>query len=107
MLGEHIKEEEKDDLPMLEKELSEQESNDAASSFDMRKKIVPTRSVDVLSFLTAAILLTPVCTGATLRPQTGHQWRRLLDYLRVRWTRSEISSASFLRSSKGCGRYSL
>lgn len=43
-LDEHIKEEEKDDLPALEKALPEGESESIAASFQRTKYFVPTRS---------------------------------------------------------------
>ena len=43
-LSEHIKEEEEEDLPKLEKALSDDESEDLARSFDNTKNFVPTRS---------------------------------------------------------------
>jgi hypothetical protein len=42
-LREHIKEEEKDDLPALEKALESSESEKLARSFSRTKKFVPTR----------------------------------------------------------------
>jgi hypothetical protein len=43
-LSQHIKEEERDDLPALEKELDADESGALARSFDRTKHFVPTRS---------------------------------------------------------------
>lgn len=43
-LHEHIKEEEKDDLPAIEKTLQGSESDELAASFQRTKKFVPTRS---------------------------------------------------------------
>jgi len=43
-LGQHIKEEEQDDLPALEKALTDDESESIAKSFSRTKMFVPTRS---------------------------------------------------------------
>ncbi|KAI0020509.1 hemerythrin HHE cation binding domain-containing protein [Xylariomycetidae sp. FL0641] len=43
-LKEHIKEEEKDDLPALERTLSDSDQEGTASSFERTKMLVPTRS---------------------------------------------------------------
>lgn len=43
-LGQHIKEEERDDLPALEKAITDADSESMASSFDRTKMFVPTRS---------------------------------------------------------------
>jgi hypothetical protein len=43
-LSEHIKEEERDDLPALEKAIDQSESESLASSFSRTKHFVPTRS---------------------------------------------------------------
>lgn len=43
-LKEHIKDEERDDLPKLEEVLSREDSKSLASEFERTKKFVPTRS---------------------------------------------------------------
>ena len=43
-LAQHIKEEEQDDLPALEKALAEADSDSLAKSFERTKMFVPTRS---------------------------------------------------------------
>jgi hypothetical protein len=43
-LSQHIKEEEQDDLPALEKALSDSDSEGLATSFERTKMFVPTRS---------------------------------------------------------------
>ncbi|KAK4642152.1 hypothetical protein QC761_512470 [Podospora bellae-mahoneyi] len=43
-LGQHIKEEEQDDLPLLEKHIEEGDSQKMAASFDRTKHFVPTQS---------------------------------------------------------------
>jgi hypothetical protein len=44
VLGEHIEEEERDDLPKLEKALKDGDSSRMAKSFQRTKMFVPTRS---------------------------------------------------------------
>jgi hypothetical protein len=98
-LTDHIKHEESNDLPALEKQLKQEESQSMAASFERTKQFVPTRYHFVFYMLTIGLILVR---------RINHLLRLLWGCWPLQWTSCVIYLlGSRMKSLDPCRKFSL